>query len=177
MLIHDSPGSGRLIAEMARRHATDRLVIVPEWPGHGTSDPPCETGDVAAALDDQIEWCVGIFDARDFEIAGSGFGDAVARALTDASSRLRHVGGQPEITVSPQVAPDPPLSECWDSADLLAQWFLLREEELACQSADGPERIVGAAIDRLHARFVAQILAKGNDAALLAAVGIGRIDD
>lgn len=177
VLIHDSPGSGKLIADMARRHATDRLVIVPELPGHGTSDPLCETGDVAAALVDQIERCVETFDPRDFEIAGSGFGDAVARALTDASPRLWHVGGKPEITVSPQVAPDPPLSERWDGADLLAQWFLLREEELACQSADGPERIVGAAIDRLHARFVAQTLAKGNDAALLAALGIRRIDD
>lgn len=137
IFLHPAGESGRLLADAARRAALTDVVIVPELLTDGA--------DIALGLTD-------ILDRLGFAMAlVSGAGLPPSDCFTPDPTPL------PRAPVAP-VAPErePPLPPRLDGADLVAVWFRLRDAELA---GTEDELFAGADIHRLHARFVAAILA------------------
>lgn len=173
ILLHDTPGSARLVSNAAHRYAEDRLVITPELPGHGISEPFPKGLESAEALGHLIMRSIARFGAEKAEIAGVGFGDVMAKSVAAKCDGICYVAGKVGRPPEPFVPIEPELSPRWDGADLVASWFAIREREISQVSygARG-ELIAGADIERMHASFVAHCLADGQDREFLAAAGI-----
>ncbi|MGR3804044.1 alpha/beta fold hydrolase [Marinibacterium profundimaris] len=166
VLLHPLPGSGLTAADVARRQAVHRPVLVPELPGcglteaSGDSDPLGATSAAIAALLDHL----GLPEAGLL-----GLGQA-ARLTGALAARLPRLTAEPAPVPVPVPAhgwtpEDPPLPERWDGADLMALWYEIRQEELCAARAE--DRVAGMDIARLHAAFVAHRLSRRGGVRLL----------
>jgi pimeloyl-ACP methyl ester carboxylesterase len=129
LLLHDAPGTGRGLAETARRLAADHHVLVPDQPGCGlTAAPPA--GDILEAAADNA---LALLDALGLErvtVAATGCGAAVAARLADRAdpriARLYAAGAPPPDAA--RIAPDLPLSAT--GAHWVQAWLMLRDAEI-----------------------------------------------
>ncbi|MBM3558104.1 MAG: alpha/beta fold hydrolase, partial [Alphaproteobacteria bacterium] len=78
ILVHGSPGEGRSWAKVAPSLASSYLVLTPDLPGYGKSDPlPLGVADHTAAMAEAI---IALIDAQDgrVRLAGHSYGGNVA---------------------------------------------------------------------------------------------------
>ena len=172
LMLHDLPGSPRQIEDLAAILATDRMVVTPELPGLGESDPlPSATlGAYVAVLDETLE-SLGLASV---DIVAEGLGTVFAAALAaNRPRRVRRVAvdGVPMVRsrdrkryvrqYCPPIVPDRAgthLLRLWEqlrSTQMTWPWF-----ERAAQAA----RMRTAALDAdaLHAALVDAIKQPGN---------------
>lgn len=173
ILLHDTPGSAGLVVNAAQRHAQDRLVITPELPGHGVSDPFAKGSEPVQRVGELLKHCISQFGSINAEISGWGFGDAVAKLIAAKNDCFRYTAREAERSPEPLSSAETELPPRWDGADLVASWFAIRDLEISeTDQCKHGELVAGADVGRMHIRFVAQCLAEGMDREFLEAAGI-----
>lgn len=138
VLLHGPNESGQLLADTARRLQPDTIIVPQMLAGMMPEDISCGLRDILKRL--------GIGEATVASLPGGGLPGFTADefVISTAPQGPRH---------------DAPLPHRMDGADLIAAWYRLRDAEIAHQTENqGDELFVGADIQRLHKRFVAEIL-------------------
>lgn len=137
VLLHDAPGTGLMLIDLARTLAADRFVIVPDLPGSGRSSTPA-----ASLLDAGADAVIAIADGlglAGFVVAAEGAGCAVAAVLAARGDpRLREVlvalptGATADLMT---LAPELPLAA--DGGHWLRAWMMIRDSQIYTPWYDG----------------------------------------
>lgn len=138
ILLHDAPGTGLALEELARKLASNRYVIVPDLPGNGESDAP--EGAVLEASADAVVAIADTFGLVHYTLAAKGCSHAVAAIVADRSDpRLTEVLLEsmpaPNEALAAAIAPDLPLSP--DGAHWIRAWLMVRDGQIYAPWFDG----------------------------------------
>ena len=140
MLLHDAPGSGLKLEELARRLAADAYVIVPDLPGNGESDAPAEGRQILDVSADMLSAIADTLGLPAFAVAAFGCGCAVgavfgARGDPRLTGLLLQDVPIPDETTAAAIAPDIELSP--EGAHWLKMWLMVRDGEIYQPWFDG----------------------------------------
>ena len=131
MLLHDMPGSGLALHDLALHLARDRHVIVPDLPGCGESGLP--PGPPIDAAVDALMAIARALGETDYAVAAWGCASVVAAALAarEASGVTallleRAIGADPGVAA--QIAPDLPLRD--EGGHWLTAWLMVRDNQI-----------------------------------------------
>jgi pimeloyl-ACP methyl ester carboxylesterase len=157
LLVHDAPGGGLALTELAAALAGDFHVLVADLPGNGESTAPPPERSVLDASADALCTVADAFGLRSFAVAAVGCGAAVAACLArrgDAGLRCVVVDGviAVDAAVAEAIAPELPLSA--EGAHWLRAWLMVRDGQIYAPWFDG--RV--AAQRRTQGNFDAQWL-------------------
>lgn len=135
ILLHDAPGSGLRLDELARRLSAGRYVVVPDLPGCGESDDP--TGSVIDAAVAAIGTIADTLGLQSFTAAGIGCGAAVAARIADP--RLSDIIVEEPPTRDPaiaaNIAPNLPLTP--EGSHWVTAWLMVRDSQIYRPWFDG----------------------------------------
>jgi pimeloyl-ACP methyl ester carboxylesterase len=140
ILLHDAPGSGLMLVEMARALAADHYVIVPDLPANGESDAPSPDRSVLAASIRGLSLIADDLGLERFILAGIGCGASVAAAAAQQPDpRLRailleDVPARSEATAE-AIAPPIPLTP--EGAHWVQAWLTVRDSQIYKPWFDG----------------------------------------
>jgi pimeloyl-ACP methyl ester carboxylesterase len=156
LLLHDAPGTGRGLHEIALKLGGSHHVIVPDHPGCGLTDAP-DGDDILAAAVDNVLMVVETMGLAAFCVVAAGCGAAVAAGLAareDARARRFVIADvwRPDAERAARIAPELPLSPT--GAHWVQAWLMLRDGQIYEPWFDG--RI--AAQRRTQGNFDAQWL-------------------
>jgi pimeloyl-ACP methyl ester carboxylesterase len=140
VLLHDAPGTGLAFQELARSVADGAWVIVPDLPGCGESDAPGEDPPVLDASAQAIGAIASALGLKQFTIAATGCGCAVAAAFALLRDpRLERVLLQdvpaPDEAVAACIAPEIKLSPY--GAHWIQAWLMVRDGQIYKPWFDG----------------------------------------
>ncbi len=131
MLLHDMPGSGLALGDLARDLARDHHVIVPDLAGCGESALPDGPAiDIAAAA---LMAIAQELNLRGFAVAAWGCAGVVAAALAargDAgvTALLLERAIPADQAVADRIAPDLPLRD--EGSHWLTAWLMVRDNQI-----------------------------------------------
>jgi len=140
ILLHDAPGTGLALQDLARGLADAAYVILPDLPGTGESDAPDESRPILEACAAALGAIADTLAIDSFTIAAIGSGCAVAAlfALQD-DPRLTAVLVRdvpvPDEAAARAIAPDIALSPV--GAHWLQAWLMLRDNQVSRPWYDG----------------------------------------
>ncbi len=139
MLLHDAPGTGLAMAEMAQALSATHDVIVPDHPGCGLSDAP-DTADILDAAAQNISAVADALGLARFSVAGAGCGAAVAARLAARGERrvIRFIVADvraPDAAAAAAIAPAIELSPT--GAHWVQAWLMLRDAQIYAPWFDG----------------------------------------
>jgi pimeloyl-ACP methyl ester carboxylesterase len=139
-LLHDAPGTGLALEELARERASSAYVILPDLPGNGESEAPAEDRPVLEASADAIAAIASTLALSHFTIAAVGCGCAVAAAFAVRNDpRLEAITLQdmpvPDAAMAAAIAPDIQLSPY--GAHWIQAWLMVRDNEVYKPWFDG----------------------------------------
>jgi len=131
MLLHDMPGSGLVLHDLARDLAADYHVIVPDLPGCGQSALG-EGAPIAVAVD-ALGAIVEALDLRDLAVAAWGAAGVVAAAFAahgraGVSALLLDRVIAADQAVADRIAPDLPLRD--EGSHWLTAWLMVRDNQI-----------------------------------------------
>jgi pimeloyl-ACP methyl ester carboxylesterase len=140
MLLHDAPGTGLKLQDLARGLAADAYVILPDLPGTGESDAPAEDRPILDVAADALSAIADTLALEGFAVAAFGCGCAVAAVLASRGEpRLTALLLQdvpvPDEQVALALAPDVALSP--EGAHWLSFWLMVRDGEVYRPWFDG----------------------------------------
>jgi len=140
VLLHDAPGTGLKLQELARHLSADAYVILPDLPGTGESDAPSEDRPILEVSADAILAIADTLGLEGFAVAGFGCGCAVAAVLgARGDPRLTSLLLQnvpvADAAASAAIAPTIELSP--EGAHWLQVWLMLRDAEIYRPWFDG----------------------------------------
>jgi len=140
MLLHDSPGTGLKLQDLARSLAADAYVILPDLPGTGESDAPAEERPILEVAADALSAIADTLALEGFAVAAFGCGCAVASVFaTRGDPRLTAIvlrdAPVPDADVAQAIAPDVGLSP--EGAHWLTFWLMVRDAEVYRPWFDG----------------------------------------
>ncbi len=172
LMLHDGPGSGLGLMELAESLASERPVYVPDLPGNGDSDPLRGRKGGIPAYADSIVAALGRLGLHSVDLFGSGSGATVALAIAAARPRLVHrlmLHDLPVLTPMErrQLARHytPPIEPTWDGGHLYKTWLMLRDQQIYWpwfdrrRQAIRPVDFVGAPLP-LHQRLLEVLKAR-----------------
>jgi len=137
VMLHDGPGSGLSLMDLAERLSEERPVYVPDIPGNGDSDPlPGKKAGIPAYAD-RIIAALGHLGLRSFNLFGRGSGATVALSIAAAQPQSVHrlvLHELPVLTAAErgQLARHytPPIEPTWDGGHLYKSWLMLRDQQI-----------------------------------------------
>jgi pimeloyl-ACP methyl ester carboxylesterase len=140
ILLHDAPGTGLALEDLARNLARDTHVIVPDLPGCGES--PAPSGDVSI-LDAAASAVTAIVDAlglTEVLLGAVGCGAAVAGAVAGrGNARFARIVVEnlprPDPAAAGQIAPDIELTP--EGSHWVKAWLMVRDAEIYRPWYDG----------------------------------------
>jgi pimeloyl-ACP methyl ester carboxylesterase len=140
MLLHDAPGTGLKLVDLARSLAEDAYVILPDLPGTGESDAPAADRPILEVSADALLAIADTLALEGFAVAAFGCGCAVAAVLGGRGDpRLTALLLQdvpiPDETTACTIAPDVELSP--EGAHWLKFWLMVRDAEIYQPWFDG----------------------------------------
>jgi pimeloyl-ACP methyl ester carboxylesterase len=140
VLLHDGPGSGLALDELARALAASAYVILPDLPGVGQSSAPAADRPIIAAAADAIQAVATALTLERYVVAAIGSGGAVGAALAerdDARLVALLLESPPSLDerTAEAIAPDLPLSP--EGAHWLKAWLMLRDGQIYRPWFDG----------------------------------------
>lgn len=138
VLLHDGPGAGFSLLDIARGLARARPVYVPDIPGNGDSDPLSgRRSSEIPAYGDKVVEALQRFGLRSVDLFGRGSGAAVALSIAavrpDLVNRLvLHDLPLPTETERRRFARQftPPIEPTWDGGHLYRTWLMLRDQQI-----------------------------------------------
>jgi pimeloyl-ACP methyl ester carboxylesterase len=139
LLLHDAPGTGLGMEELAQSLAATHYVILPDHPGCGLSDAP-PADDILSAAADNILAVADALELARFSVAGAGCGAAVAACLAARGERhlTRFIVADvmaPDASVAAAIAPAIDLSPT--GAHWVQAWLMLRDAQIYQPWFDG----------------------------------------
>jgi pimeloyl-ACP methyl ester carboxylesterase len=139
-LLHDSPGTGLKLQDLARSLSLDAYVILPDLPGTGESDAPGEDRAILEVSADALSAIADTLALEGFGVAAFGCGCAVAAVFASRGDpRLTGLVLQdvpvPDAGVAEVIAPDVELSP--EGAHWLKFWLMVRDAEVYRPWFDG----------------------------------------
>jgi pimeloyl-ACP methyl ester carboxylesterase len=140
MLLHDSPGTGLKLSDLARNLAGDAYVILPDLPGTGESDAPAEDRPILEVSADALSAIADTLALEGFTVAAIGTGCAVAAVFASRGDpRLTAIVlqdvPQQDAGIAQSIAPDVALSP--EGAHWLTFWLMVRDAEVYRPWFDG----------------------------------------
>jgi pimeloyl-ACP methyl ester carboxylesterase len=131
ILLHDMPGSGLMLHDLALELARDRHVIVPDLPGCGESGLP--EGPPVEVAADAVEGIVRALGVTEYAIAAWGCASVVAASLASREkSGVTELVLEQAITADPaiaaRIAPDLPLRD--EGTHWLTAWLMVRDNQI-----------------------------------------------
>jgi len=140
ILVHDAPGTGLAMQEIARRLAASAYVIVPDLPGIGDSEAPLADRDILEAAATALCAIADALKLDRFILAAAGCGGAAAAAFAATGDpRLAAVlldhPPSPDAAIAAAIAPDLPLTP--EGSHWLKAWLMLRDNQIYSPWFDG----------------------------------------
>jgi pimeloyl-ACP methyl ester carboxylesterase len=140
LLLHDAPGSGLALTELAADLAGEFHVLVADLPGNGESSAPLPERSVLDASADAIRDVADALALTSFAVAAVGCGAAVAARLAlRGDPRLRGIVVDGVIAAdaigAEAIAPELPLSA--EGAHWLRAWLIVRDGQIYAPWFDG----------------------------------------
>jgi pimeloyl-ACP methyl ester carboxylesterase len=155
LLLHDAPGTGLALHDIAAGLAAEKFVIVPDQPGCGLTDAPRDP-DILATAVDNVFTVADALGLDKLNITAFGCGGAVAALIAKIGNPTItgiDIAAQPPPNLDP-VALAPELLLSATGAHWLQAWMMLRDTHIYRPWYDG--------------RIAAQLKTQGNfDAAWL----------
>lgn len=103
LCLHMVPQSGRDFEKFMMLASRDRLVIAPDYPGYGESDPPPELGDISISTYARVIWeALVVLGVESVDIVGHHSGAKVAIEM--ARQKPEDVGAMVLISLSVMTA-------------------------------------------------------------------------
>jgi pimeloyl-ACP methyl ester carboxylesterase len=139
-LLHDAPGTGLALEDMARSLAGGYYVVLPDLPGTGESDNPAPDRSVLSAAADALPIITDALGVTRFTIAAIGCGCAVA-AVFAAKGDPRLIAllledvPVPDEAIAASIAPEIPLSP--EGAHWIQAWLMVRDGQIYKPWFDG----------------------------------------
>jgi pimeloyl-ACP methyl ester carboxylesterase len=139
-LLHDAPGTGLALEEVARERARTAYVILPDLPGNGESEAPAADRPVLEASADAVAAIASVLALPRFTITAVGCGCAVAAAFAGLNDpRLEAIVVQdmpaPDAATAAAIAPEIQLSPY--GAHWIQAWLTVRDNEVYKPWFDG----------------------------------------
>jgi len=139
-LLHDAPGTGLALQDIARSLADTAYVILPDLPANGESDAPDESRTILEAAADAVSAIADTLALDSFTLAAIGCGCAVAAlfALREdprLTTLLLQDVPVPDEAIAESIAPDIPLSP--EGAHWLKMWLMVRDSQIYRPWYDG----------------------------------------
>jgi pimeloyl-ACP methyl ester carboxylesterase len=140
ILLHDAPGSGLALQDMARALASTAFVVVPDLPGVGESQAPPQTRPILEASAKAVGAVVDALGLERFTVAAIGCGCAAAAAFAETrvpglAAVLIEDPPAPDEAAANAIAPDLPLTP--EGAHWLKAWLMLRDNQIYQPWYDG----------------------------------------
>jgi pimeloyl-ACP methyl ester carboxylesterase len=140
ILLHDAPGTGLKLEQLARKLAEDAFVILPDLPGTGESEAPADDRPILDVSADALAAIADTLALEGFAVAAIGCGCAVAAVLgARGDPRLITLLLQdvrlPDPATEAAIAPDVGLSP--EGAHWLKFWLMVRDAEIYHPWFDG----------------------------------------
>jgi pimeloyl-ACP methyl ester carboxylesterase len=140
ILLHDAPGTGLALEDLARRLAKDAYIIVPDLPGTGESAAPAAAESILDACANAVGALLGALDLDRVILAAIGCGCAAAAIFAlRGDPRLRAVilddPPVPDEAAAAAIAPPLPLSP--EGAHWVKAWLMLRDGQIYRPWFDG----------------------------------------
>jgi pimeloyl-ACP methyl ester carboxylesterase len=140
ILLHDAPGTGLAMQDLARRLAASAYVIVPDLPGIGESEAPAEDRPILDAAANALGALADALNLNRFTLAAAGCGGAAAAAFAATGDpRLTAVllenPPAPDEATAAAIAPDLPLTP--EGSHWLKAWLMLRDNQIYSPWFDG----------------------------------------
>jgi pimeloyl-ACP methyl ester carboxylesterase len=131
MLLHDMPGSGLVLHDLALDLARDWHVVVPDLPGCGESGLP--QGPPVEVAADSLETVSQALGVTEYAVAAWGCASVVAAALAArANSGVSALVLEQAIAADPaiaaRIAPDLPLRD--EGSHWLTAWLMVRDNQI-----------------------------------------------
>ncbi len=140
MLLHDTPGSGLALADMACELAKKMYVVLPDLPGTGNSEAPRDDRSVLDAAASSLGIIADMLCLKQFAVAGVGSGAAVAAAFAGKNDLrlttllLEDVPVMNEAAAE-KIAPELPLTP--EGSHWIQAWLMLRDAQIYKPWFDG----------------------------------------
>jgi pimeloyl-ACP methyl ester carboxylesterase len=140
MLLHDAPGTGLKLHDLAKELAEDAYVILPDLPGNGESDAPAEGRPILDVAADALFAIADTLALEGFAVVAIGCGCAVAAKLgargdPRVTALLLQDVPRLDETLAAAIAPDVALSP--EGAHWLTFWLMVRDSEIYQPWFDG----------------------------------------
>jgi pimeloyl-ACP methyl ester carboxylesterase len=140
ILLHDAPGTGLAMQDLARRLAASAYVIVPDLPGIGDSAAPREDRSILEAAASALAAIADALDLQSFILAASGCGGAAAALFAATCDRrltalLLESPPSPDEVTAAAIAPDLPLTP--EGSHWLKAWLMVRDNQIYHPWFDG----------------------------------------
>ncbi len=140
ILLHDAPGSGLALQEMARALAPIAFVVVPDLPGVGESQAPPDDRPILQASAAALGAVVDALGLQTFTLAAIGCGCAAAAAFAETrppglAAVLIETPHTPDDAAADAIAPDLPLTP--EGSHWLKAWLMLRDNQIYQPWYDG----------------------------------------
>lgn len=140
LLLHDAPGTGLSLEELARSIAYQSYVLLPDLPGTGDSDAPPQDHPILLASAQALSTIADALDLESYIIAAVGCGCAIAAQAAElddprVTAILLDRMPEPDHRIAAAIAPDIPLSP--EGAHWLQAWLMLRDAQIYRPWFDG----------------------------------------
>jgi pimeloyl-ACP methyl ester carboxylesterase len=131
MLLHDMPGSGLVLHDLALDLARDWHVVVPDLPGCGESGLP--PGPPVAVAVDALEAIVEVLGVTEYALAAWGCASVVAAALaarenSGVTALVLEQAIAADPAIAARIAPDLPLRD--EGSHWLTAWLMVRDNQI-----------------------------------------------
>jgi pimeloyl-ACP methyl ester carboxylesterase len=140
LLLHDAPGTGLALADMARELSEKMYVILPDLPGTGDSNAPGDDKSVLDAAASALSIIADTLGLKQFSVAGVGVGATLAAVFAGKNDSrltallLEDVPVKDEAAAG-KIAPDMPLTP--EGSHWIQAWLMLRDAQIYKPWFDG----------------------------------------